>query len=155
MNILVDVSDNLSKGGIVALKLLGGVVAAAVILYLVLLFSRVLGVKIEEKKYDKYCEKYRAEHGGEEGMLSKEDFIRNRADGKAVVWTRDDGPSADRAAKASSTESPSVEATEQEDAPTLPAQNEDETPVTPSQPDSERENDANAPTERNADDANR
>ena len=83
-------ANNLTEGGMVALKMLAGVVVAAVLLYLVLVLSRVLGTKIEEKKYENYCEKYRAEHGDEEGMLSKADFIETRAKGNAVIWRRQD-----------------------------------------------------------------
>lgn len=83
-------ANNLTEGGLIALKMLAGVVVAAVLLYLVLILSRVLGTKIEEKKYENYCEKYRAEHGGEDGMLSKADFIETRAKGNAVIWRRQD-----------------------------------------------------------------
>ena len=82
--------SNISEGAIVALKMMGGVAAAAVLLYLVLVLSRVLGTKIEEKKYLSYCEKYRAEHESDEGMLSKEQYIETRAKAGAVVWKRDD-----------------------------------------------------------------
>lgn len=86
-------ASSISEGGIVALKMMGGVAAAAVILYLVIMFSRVLGSKIEDKKYQAYCEKYRAEHQNEEGMLTKEAFIESRLQG-GVGWKRDEGQSA-------------------------------------------------------------
>jgi len=82
--------SNLSEGAIVALKMVGGVLAATVLLYLVLILSRRLGMRIEENKYKAYCDKYRSEHGTEEGMLSKEDFVETRAAGNAVVWKRSD-----------------------------------------------------------------
>ena len=83
-------ANNLTEGAIIALKMMAGVLIAAVLLYLVLILSRVLGTKLEEKKYEKYCEKYRAEHGNEDGMLSKEDYIETRAKGNAVIWRRQD-----------------------------------------------------------------
>ena len=82
--------SNLGEGAIVALKMLGGVAVATVLLYLVLILSRVLGTKIEDKKYQAYCDKYRQEHGSEEGMQTKEEYIETRAKAGAVVWTRDD-----------------------------------------------------------------
>ena len=90
MEHVILLGSNLSEGGIVALKMVAGVVAAAVLLYLVLVLSRVLGVRIEDKKYRAYCDKYRTEHGTEEGMLSRNDFITRRAEGKAIVWRRED-----------------------------------------------------------------
>ena len=82
--------SNIGEGAIVALKMLGGVAVAAVLLYLVLILSRVLGTKIEEKKYQAYCDKYRQEHGSEEGMQTKEEYIETRAKAGAVVWKRED-----------------------------------------------------------------
>ena len=82
-------ANNISQGAIVALKMMGGVAAAAVLLYLVLVLTKVLGGKLEQKKYEKYCETYRQEHGNEDGMLTKEAFVEERAKGNAVVWRRE------------------------------------------------------------------
>lgn len=90
-------TDNLSEGAIVALKMMAGVVVAAVLLYLVIILSRVLGTKIEHAKYRKYCEKYVAEHGSEDEMLSEQDYIETRAKGNAVVWRRQDAQKIDNA----------------------------------------------------------
>ena len=92
MDILL-LANNLSEGAVVALKMMAGVVIAAVLLYLVLVLSRVLGTKLEHKKYLSYCEKYVQEHGSEEGMLSEKDYIETRASGNAVVWKRQNNDS--------------------------------------------------------------
>jgi hypothetical protein len=68
--------------------MVAGVAIASVLLYLVIILSRILGGKIEDKKYSDYCAKYTAEHPDQAGMLSREDFIRTRAEANAVIWER-------------------------------------------------------------------
>lgn len=79
------------------LKTVGGVVLACILLYMVIILGRVLGNRIEVKKHQRYLDKYKEEHGSCDSALSLEEFIRDRAEGKRIVWkknTQADEPNA-------------------------------------------------------------
>ena len=95
MQVLIALSENAKQSGIVALKMIGAVVAAAVLLYLVLLVTRHGGNALEKKKYDKYVEEYKALEHPNLPMLSYEEFVERRAKGekiKAGLSTKGDKP---------------------------------------------------------------
>lgn len=84
MQVLIALSENAKQSGIVALKMIGAVVAAAILLYLVLLVTRHGGSALEKKKYDKYVEEYKALEHPNLPMLSYEEFVERRAKGEKI-----------------------------------------------------------------------
>lgn len=84
MQILLAISENAKQSGLVALKMIGAVVAAAVLLYLVLLVSRHGGTALERKKYDKYVEDYNKLSNPNVPLLTYEEFVARRAKGEKI-----------------------------------------------------------------------
>lgn len=81
-------SERIAQGGLVALKMVGAVVAAAVILWLVMILARYLGNRIERRKYDEYVKSYTQDHPDQEGMIDFNQFVAMRAAGEKVVYSR-------------------------------------------------------------------
>ena len=84
MEILL-ISQNLDKA-LPLLKTLGAVAGAAILLYLILLFVRVVGNKLERKRYQAYCQKCESQGTT---PISYEEYVSRRAKGEKVLWQRD------------------------------------------------------------------
>ncbi len=85
-------SEQIKQGGIAALKMLGAVVGAAIVLWLVMILARYLGNSIEKRKYDQYVQDYTHDHPDQEGMIGFDQFVSMRAAGTKVVYTRSASP---------------------------------------------------------------
>lgn len=81
---LFAVSDNFIEGLKVGGKLIGAIVASALILYLVLFFTRITGKKINSALYKKYTEKYLKEMGNDEGIMTFDEFVKSKSETKII-----------------------------------------------------------------------
>ena len=84
MQLLLAISENAKQSGLIALKMIGAVIAAAILLYLVLLLSRHGGSALERKKYDKYVEDYNKLSNPNLPLLTYDEFVERRAKGEKV-----------------------------------------------------------------------
>ena len=84
MQLILAISENAKQSGLIALKMIGAVIAAAILLYLVLLLSRHGGSALERKKYDKYVEDYNKLSNPNLPLLTYEEFVERRAKGEKV-----------------------------------------------------------------------
>ncbi|NCA67916.1 MAG: hypothetical protein EOM87_07635 [Clostridia bacterium] len=78
-NIIIAISDNFREGLIVGGKLIGAIVAAALILYILLLITRVFGARINKKLYSNYSKKYISKNGNSDNMLTLEQYIKSKS----------------------------------------------------------------------------
>ncbi len=150
MQVLIALSENAKQSGIVALKMIGTVITAAILLYLVLLVTRHGGSALEKKKYDKYVEEYKALEHPNLPMLSYEEFVERRAKGEKIkaglshvgdksnaASTESPAPTVQEEPRSMLTQEGRAEETTQEDQAQEAAQQEQPT-ITSSSPSEER-----------------
>ena len=91
---ICSIADNMSEGGVKLLKTMAILIAAAVLLYVVLVLVRILGGKLERKTYDRYVDKCKM-NGIE--PVTYEEYYKRRSEGQRVLWKREENPASSTA----------------------------------------------------------
>lgn len=83
-NILYAITENTKEGLIIGGKLIAAIIIAALVLYAVLIITRVGGKKINIYLYNRYRKKHTQKNGNDCIIMSFEEFLKSKSNTKII-----------------------------------------------------------------------